>query len=107
MASINTFAVTGVARNNATPVGQGTYYKIILDCYNAKVNRSDPIEIVGKADDMRHIPQGSFVAVQGSIGGKISDKGYVNVSLFAFTVEVITAAQAAAGSPVDDDYPPY
>ena len=56
---------------------------------------------------MRHIPQDSFVAVQGSIGGKLTDKGYVNVSLFAFTFEVITAAQAAAGSPVDNDYPPY
>lgn len=105
--SINQFTIMGITRDNAAPLGQGTYSKIVLDCSNDKTNRTDVIEILGKTVDLQSVRKGSLVVCSGSVGGKISDKGYLNLSLFAMNIVV---AQEPEGSKVsvfgeDDDLP--
>jgi hypothetical protein len=105
MSAINTFAISGIARHAATPVGQGSYYKVVLDSHNSKANRTEPIEVLGKSEDFQKIRPNDAVCVQGAIGGRINDKGYCNLTLFALTVEIF--APAAGVNYADDNEPPY
>jgi len=105
MSAINTFAISGIARQSATPVGQGSYYKVVLDSHNSKANRTEPIEVLGKSEDFQKIRPNDAVCVQGAIGGRINDKGYCNLTLFALTVEIF--APAAGVNYADDNEPPY
>lgn len=105
MSAINTFAISGIARQSATPVGQGSYYKVVLDSHNSKANRTEPIEVLGKSEDFQKIRPNDAVCVQGAIGGRINDKGYCNLTLFALTVEIFSPAMGVDYA--DDNEPPY
>lgn len=102
---LNTFALVGVVNGNPAPIGQGTYYKIRLDVENTKANRTDPIEVIAKADAVSQIRDKNIVAAQGSIGGKITDKGYLNVSLFAMNLSVLSSSGKNEMPWSDDDVP--
>lgn len=104
---LNTFALVGVVNGNPAPIGQGTYYKIRLDVENTKTNRTDAIEVIAKADAVSQIRDKNVVAAQGSIGGKISDKGYLNISLFAMNVSVLSSSSGSKEMPWADDDVPY
>lgn len=106
MSAINTFALSGIARHAATPVGQGSYYKVVIDSHNSKANRTEPIEILGKSDDFQKIKPNDAVCLQGAIGGRINDRGYCNLTLFALSVEIFAPATGVNNS-FDDEEPPY
>lgn len=104
---LNTFAIVGIVNGNPSPIGQGTYYKMRIDVENVKASRTDAIEVIAKADAVSHIKNGSTVAAQGSVGGKVSDKGYLNVSLFAMSVSVLSSSESNKEMPWADDDVPY
>lgn len=86
--------------------------KVILDCYNKKADRTDPVEVLGRSEDFREIRKGDLVAMQGSIGGRINDRGYCNLSLFAMNIEIAGAkepmtAQAEDEDEDEDEDPPF
>ena len=105
--SVNTFVVSGIARDNATPCGKGEYYKVVVDLYNKKADRNEPVELLGRTEEFRSIARGNYVCIQGAVGGRINDKGFCNITLFAIGVEVLGEPAPANYGDTDNDEPPY
>ena len=104
---LNTFALVGGVIDNPAPIGNGTYFRLRINVVNAKANRTDPVELIGKPADLDSIKAGQVVAVRGSIGGRINDKGYYNISLFCMDVTVIGGSQKQNEMPWENENVPY
>lgn len=105
---LNTFSVVGEVTDEPMQLPNGSYTKIRLRLDNPLANRSEYLEVVGKSDRISgQIRSGSIVAVTGQVGGKINDKGYLNMSLWVNNVSLIQSAYPQA-QPLQEhpNYPP-
>ena len=87
---LNNYSFVGEVTESPAPLNNGAYSKLRLRLDNAKSNRSEFVEVVGKAENMSNqLQPGCIVAVSGQVGGKINDKGYFNISLWANTISLV------------------
>lgn len=105
---LNTFSVVGEVTDEPMQLPNGSYTKIRLRLDNPLANRSEYLEVVGKSDRISdQIRPGSIVAVTGQVGGKINDKGYLNMSLWVNNVSLIQSAYRQAQPRQEHpNYPP-
>lgn len=85
-------------------VGSG-YYRTKIEVKDEEYGKSQVLEVMSKhASWMNDADAGDFVIVTGSLSGRANDKGFVNMSIWARSVEVVGAAQTASAGR-DDDMP--
>ena len=104
---INSYSIVGEVAESATTLPNGGYAKLRLKLTNS-LNRTEMVEVVSKVGDWTQTAlPGAIVAVSGSVGGKINDKGYLNLSLWARDIILVTASYERANPPFDenDDVP--
>lgn len=98
---LNQFAVCGILEQDPEWTSSGQYIKLRIRCDDGS-GRSTIVEAITKEGDWYdQSHQGSTVIVSGKLTGKINDKGYLNMGLWAFDVHVIDK-----GTPKKDD-PPF
>lgn len=104
---INSYSIVGEVAESATTLPNGGYAKLRLKLTNS-LNRTEMVEVVSKVGDWTQTAlPGAIVAVSGSVGGKINDKGYLNLSLWARDIILIVPSDAKITTPFDenDDVP--
>ncbi len=104
---INNYSIVGEVAESATTLPNGGYAKLRLKLTNS-LNRTEIVEVVSKVGDWTSTATpGSIVAVSGSVGGKINDKGYLYLSLWARDIILVTASSGKIDPPFDenDDVP--
>lgn len=104
---INSYSIVGEVAESATTLPNGGYAKLRLKLTNS-LNRTEMVEVVSKVGDWTQTAlPGAIVAVSGSVGGKINDKGYLNLSLWARDIILVTASSGKTDPPFDenDDVP--
>lgn len=104
---INSYSIVGEVAESATTLPNGGYAKLRLKLTNS-LNRTEMVEVFSKVGDWTQTAlPGAIVAVSGSVGGKINDKGYLNLSLWARDIILIVPSDAKITTPFDenDDVP--
>jgi len=121
---LNSYSIVGEVMESPASLPNGAYSKMRLRLDNAKSNRTEIVEVVGKSDTLSdQFRPGCVVAITGQIGGKVNDKGYANLSLWASSASIVVGnaghrseyepirpRQRPAQSPAprhDDEDPPY
>lgn len=104
---INNYAIVGEVAESAQTLPNGSYAKLRLKVTNSQ-NRTEMLEVISKVGEWTSTAlPGAVVAISGSIGGKLNDKGYLNLSLWARDINIVVASNAKITSPdeYDDDVP--
>lgn len=104
---INNYSIVGEVAETATTLPNGGYAKLRLKLTNSQ-NRTEVVEVISKTGDWTSTAMpGAIVAVSGSVGGKINDKGYLNLSLWARDITLVSASSGKIDPPFDenDDVP--
>jgi len=113
---INQYAIVGKITETPKEMQNAGYLKFRVKIENEHLNRVDMLELVAKNEGewVGQATVGAIVACSGALGGKINDKGYCNLSLYAKDVKVLVQAgatrqpvAAAAASNEDEEDIPF
>jgi hypothetical protein len=99
---LNQFAVCGILEEAPEWTSSGQYLKLRIRCDDGN-GRSALVEAITKEGTWYEVAgEGSTVIVSGKLTGKVNDKGYLNMGLWAFDVHVVDKGTKVANPPFDE-----
>lgn len=106
---LNQFAICGVLEKNPEHTRDGKYLALRIRADDGN-GRSTLVEAICKEGDWYdNAVEGSTVIASGKLTGRVNDKGYLNMGLWAFDVHVLSVPETRpkkeeeAPFPTDDD----
>lgn len=100
---LNQFAICGVLEKDPEQTRDGKYLCLRVRADDGN-GRSTLVEAICKEGDwFNDAVSGATVIVSGKITGRVNDKGYLNMGLWAFDVHVLSVPEARPKK--DDDAP--
>ena len=88
-----------------TKPGSG-YYRTKLEIRDEEYGKHQLIEIMGKFGDwMDDSDVGDLLIVTATLSGRANDKGFINMSLWSRSVEVVTMGHSVPAGGDDEDMP--
>ena len=102
---INQYAIVGKITERPKEMQNAGYVKFRLKIENEHLSRVDILELVAKNEGewVDQATVGAILACSGALGGKINDKGYCNLSLYAKDVKVLVQAGAPRQAVASDN----